>query len=182
MSYKLPSISTLTTLPTEEQTTVLNHLFEPHSSIHKYLQPLLLTSNTYESYPDFINSCRSRFLLLKPSSDLTKDIISSHPRLGLPKDTVQISSHSLAEQANLQSGTTESDTLEFIKLNSAYESRYPGLRFVLFVNGRGKDEIKLLFKQRIQRNDYDMEVNEALNAMCDIALDRVKKLQAETKL
>lgn len=186
--YVLPSITQLATLPITDQTTLLNHLFEPHPTIHQYLSPLLLFSaktTTHTTYQQFIESCRVRFHELDPYSQLTKDIISSHPRLGLPKASSstdgeeELSVHSKAEQANLQRSSTPSQLQRFIQLNKDYESKFPGLRFVLFVNGRGKDEIEPLFEQRIQRGDYVLEVKEALDAMCDIALDRVRKLQMD---
>lgn len=39
--------------------------------------------------------------------------------------------------------------------------------------------MKLVFKKRIERGDYVKEVQDAIKAMCDIALDRVNKLQSK---
>ncbi|KAH3664419.1 hypothetical protein WICMUC_005804 [Wickerhamomyces mucosus] len=169
--YQLPPIESLSSLTHTSQVEILNHLFEPHKSIHEYLNPLL--SKSYSSYIEFIDLCRKEFLKLDPTEDLTKDIISSHPRLGIPRQV--LSQHSKNEQKNLQD---DSSVGEFIQLNEYYENTFPGLRFVLFVNGRNKLEIKELLLQRIQRKNYSEEVRDALNAMCDIATDRYKKLIA----
>lgn len=130
------------------------------------------------SYPAFIDAAQARFLELDPYSPLTKDIISSHPRLGLPRGT-ELSEHSSVEQKSLQGDET---IKEFTTLNREYEQKYPGLKFVLFVNGRDRTEVKKFFKMRIERGDYEMEVKDAIQAMCDIAKDRVKKLQSQSKL
>ncbi|RBR14392.1 hypothetical protein FVER53590_08994 [Fusarium verticillioides] len=81
------------------------------------------------------------------------------------------SAQSSAEQANLQ-GQGE----ELAKLNKEYEEKFPGLRYVVFVNGRGRPEIMENMKARISRGDFSKEVDEALQAMCDIANDRASKL------
>lgn len=180
MSYKLPDISTLPTLPQAEQDEVLTHLFEPSETLFTYLRPYLSTS--YSSYIELIESSRTAFLKLvdnKERDDLIKDsrigdIIACHPRLGVPK-TTKLSEHSSKEQKSLQS---DDETIKkFVTLNETYESQFPGLRFVCFVNGRPRDEIVGIFQDRIDKNDYKQEVIDALNAMCDIAIDRYKKIQ-----
>lgn len=179
MSYQLPDISEVPKLSPPQQDELLTHLFEPSKTLFVYLRPYL--SLSYSSYIDLIEKSRSAFLELaqgKSRDELILDeriseIVACHPRLGVPK-TTQLSEHSSKEQKTLQAD--EETIQKFIKLNEDYESQYPGLRFVLFVNGRPRDEVIKLFKSRIQRNDYKSEVIEALNAMCDIAIDRYKKL------
>ncbi|CCH41436.1 2-oxo-4-hydroxy-4-carboxy-5-ureidoimidazolinedecarboxylase [Wickerhamomyces ciferrii] len=180
--YQLPDIATLPGLPQQEQDQVLIHLFEESNTLIQYLRPYL--STPFTSYLDFIQTSRDAFLKLVNDRDLKEiqtdyrvhDIISCHPRLGVPK-TVKLSEHSSKEQASLQSN--DEIISKFIKLNEDYESQYPGLKFVLFVNGRSKDQVIELFNSRIERNDYKQEVIDALNAMCDIAIDRYKKLSAK---
>lgn len=83
------------------------------------------------------------------------EILSSHPRLGAPKvDSAQ----SAAEQAQLQGDRVE----ELRALNGKYEAKFPGLRFVVFVNGRGRGEIVDVMKERIQRGDWEAERDEAI--------------------
>jgi 2-oxo-4-hydroxy-4-carboxy--5-ureidoimidazoline (OHCU) decarboxylase len=173
MPYTLPSVQRINDISPEEQEELLNNLFEPHSAIVSYLSSLFQSS--YESYTHFIEAAYNKFRELDPQSPLVKEIISSHPRLGLPRGT-ELSEHSSKEQESLQGDDT---VKEFIQLNSEYESKYPGLRFVLFVNGRDREQVKKFFKQRIARGDYDLEVLDAIRAMCDIAQDRVNKLEKQ---
>lgn len=46
---------------------------------------------------------------------------------------------------------------ELRALNEAYEVKFPGLRFVVFVNGRGRGEIVEIMKERIERGDWEAE-------------------------
>lgn len=179
MSYQLPDISEVPTLSQSQQDELLTHLFEPSETLFVYLRPYL--STLYSSYIDLIERSRSVFLELaqgKSRDELIQDqrisdIVACHPRLGVPK-TTKLSEHSSKEQKSLQAD--DATIQKFVKLNEDYEAQFPGLRFVLFVNGRPRDEVIQLFKSRIERNDYRSEVIEALNAMCDIAIDRYKKL------
>ncbi|EKJ73346.1 hypothetical protein NXS19_003378 [Fusarium pseudograminearum] len=159
-----------------EQIKTLDLLFEPSPAIHSTLIPVLRDSE-YTSYPELIDACRSRLVSLASSSSPTKpdetllSILGSHPRLGAKKVE---SAQSAAEQANLQ-GQGE----ELAKLNQEYEKKFPGLRYVVFVNGRGRPEIMENMKARISRGDFSKEVDEALQAMCDIAKDRASKQDAK---
>ncbi|KAF5024753.1 hypothetical protein F66182_3185 [Fusarium sp. NRRL 66182] len=156
-----------------DQIHTLDLLFEPSPAIHSTLLPILRNSE-YTSYPQLIDACKTRLVSLAPPSSSTSpdetllSILGSHPRLGAKKvDSAQ----SAAEQANLQ-GQGE----ELAKLNKEYEDKFPGLRYVVFVNGRGRPEIMENMRARISRGDLSQEVDEALQAMCDIAKDRASKL------
>lgn len=48
----------------------------------------------------------------------------------------------------------------------------------VFVNGRPRPVIMENMRARIDRGDIKAERQEAIQAMCDIALDRATKLQA----
>lgn len=48
----------------------------------------------------------------------------------------------------------------------------------VFVNGRPRPMIMENMRSRIDRADIEAERQEAIRAMCDIALDRASKLQA----
>jgi 2-oxo-4-hydroxy-4-carboxy--5-ureidoimidazoline (OHCU) decarboxylase len=106
----------------------------------------------------------------EPSSPLIGDLLLGHARLGEPKVE---SSQSRQEQSNLGS-VTEREELR--RLNDLYEDKFRGLRYVVFVNGRGREEIMRDMRERIDRSSYDDEVRSAIKAMCDIARDRVTKL------
>ncbi|OAX79531.1 hypothetical protein ACJ72_06151 [Emergomyces africanus] len=120
-------------------------------------------------------------------------ILGAHPRLGEKKQE-SLSEMSRQEQAGLNAGTEEGgkseedgqgdgfkrreeETAELRRLNSVYEETFPGLRYVVFVNGRGRDVIMQDMQRRIERRDMEREKEEIIQAMCDIAIDRAQKLQ-----
>ena len=49
----------------------------------------------------------------------------------------------------------------------------------MFVNGRSREVIMQDMRERIDRGDIEGEVEKATRAMCDIAVDRAKKLGQE---
>ena len=51
---------------------------------------------------------------------------------------------------------------ELARLNEAYEAKFPGLRFVVFVNGRGRGEIMAIMRERIERSDWEAERDGAI--------------------
>ncbi|SCO77393.1 uncharacterized protein FRV6_01605 [Fusarium oxysporum] len=169
----LPQPQDLRVAAEAEQIKTLDLLFEPSPAIHSTLLSIVRDAE-YTSYPELIEACRTRLASLASSNSSANSdetllsILGSHPRLGAKKvDSAQ----SAAEQANLQ-GQGE----ELAKLNKEYEEEFPGLRYVVFVNGRGRPEIMENMKARISRGDFSKEVDEALQAMCDIATDRASKL------
>ncbi|PHH51608.1 putative allantoinase 1 [Ceratocystis fimbriata CBS 114723] len=176
MDYHLPEPTTIASLPQAEQIAILDALFEPSPTIHILMQPVL-TSQTFKSYAALIDACFAAIHRL--ASDATPEnkatlhrILGSHPRLGAPKVD---SKQSASEQAKLQSGSEETKQ-RLAALNAEYEARFPGLRYVVFVNGRGRPEIMEDMKARIARGNIELEEQEAIKAMCDIAKDRSNKL------
>lgn len=179
--YTLPLPQSLPSLSDPERVEVLNHLFEPCPTLSQILLPRVFTQ-PYASYRAFIDVSRSTLLnYLKEqeaqgtvSPEIAK-IVSAHPRLGPSKD--KLSSHSTSEQRSLLG--TEEEAKKLAEWNKLYEATFPGLRYVVFVNGRSREEIMENMKSRIERGDIKLEREEAFNAMCDIALDRAKKLEAK---
>ena len=51
---------------------------------------------------------------------------------------------------------------ELARLNEAYEAKFPGLRFVVFVNGRARGEIMAIMRERIERGDWEAERDGAI--------------------
>jgi len=153
----LPPATTLPTLPASTQTSVLADLFEPSESLNNTILSLL--STPHPSYPVLINqTIKPHLLSLRATnSQLLLSILASHPRLGAPKiDSAQ----SAAEQAQLQGG--EEVVAELARLNEAYEAKFPGLRFVVFVNGRARGEIMAIMRERIERGDWEAERDGAI--------------------
>lgn len=83
------------------------------------------------------------------------------------------SAQSAAEQAKLQAGGEEEARL-LAELNEEYERKFPGLRFVVWVNGRGRGEIMSIMRERIARGEWEeerdgaVEVSLLSNVVCSI--------------
>ncbi|QBM86373.1 2-oxo-4-hydroxy-4-carboxy--5-ureidoimidazoline (OHCU) decarboxylase [Metschnikowia aff. pulcherrima] len=181
MPFQLPPSSVLHTLSRDEKVEVLDHLFEPCSTLAGLLTESVMT-RPYANYREFIELAREYMLGYlqeeeqkpKISPDISK-IILAHPRLGPSKDS--LSSHSASEQKSLAGSEEEAEKLR--DLNQRYEETFPGLRYVVFVNGRSRNAIMENMQERIARNDILLERREAFGAMCDIACDRARKLGAK---
>lgn len=174
-----------------KQIEVIDDLFEPSHSILRFTvrdKELMQSAERRASdYAEFIELVRTRLLeictrteQIGPSSrdvDHLADIVSAHPRLGEPPKHLSV--HSKKEQRNLQGNNDPAEIQEkLVELNHEYETAYPGLQFVVFVNGRSRPEIISLMRQRIDSgNSWFEEVRVAINELCDIAQDRVSKLE-----
>ncbi|KAF9884599.1 hypothetical protein FE257_001421 [Aspergillus nanangensis] len=188
MPTNLPPLSSLPSLAPEQQFQVLDTLFEPSPELHAMTNSVL-ANQIFPSYPALIDAVGARMSALSsPNSPKDRavlvDILGSHPRLGRPKVATQpehLSELSKKEQAQLNDGAEElAEKLRL--LNVEYEEKFPGLRFVTFVNGRSREVIMVEMRQRIDRGDYEHEVQEAIQAMCDIAKDRAGKLEQSSKI
>ncbi|TGO53779.1 hypothetical protein BCON_0118g00340 [Botryotinia convoluta] len=172
----IPPVAGIPSLSTVERSSVLDALFEPCTALHTLSMDLLHTT-TFESYSDLIASVGTQLVDLSESTlpsdrEWLDKILGSHPRLGEKKvESVQ----SKAEQAQLNTGPTE-ETEKLKALNEEYEKTFPGLRYVVFVNGRSRPIIFEDMRRRISRGDIGLERKEAIQAMCDIAVDRATKL------
>ncbi|AEO69736.1 uncharacterized protein THITE_2080925 [Thermothielavioides terrestris NRRL 8126] len=198
-ALSLPPISALPTLPTAAQTAALDLLFEPSPALHALALPTLRAA-AFASYPDLIaaagdddgdqlkNSAQAK--AKKAKADLYA-ILGSHPRLGershggktKTEDAAAgagttMSALSREEQRHLRDGADGEGAAaaELARLNAAYEARFPGLRYVVWVNGRGRAEVVADMRRRMERGDVRAEEREIIQAMCDIAADRARKL------
>lgn len=170
----LPSITSLPTLTDQALTSTLDLLFEPSSNLHTLALPTMRTLS-FTSYDDLISTIRDVLLAVAETVTAATStsqsnqqeakapllrILSAHPRLGEKKvDSAQ----SRAEQANLRKGGDSEEVLEELrKLNKEYEEKFPGLRYVVFVNGRGRGEVMEDMRRRIARGDYSAEEKEAV--------------------
>ncbi|VEU23845.1 DEKNAAC104860 [Brettanomyces naardenensis] len=187
MTSYLPIVSQLSHLSHSEKTRILNELFEPCPDLTQYLIPLIFAdSREYDSYGTLIEEIRRQLMVLAhryqdvPTPELKETIeaiVGAHPRLGTPKKT-GLSSHSRNEQKTLNGGDPGL-AKRLTNLNEEYEEAFPGLRYVVFVNGRSRPIIMEDMKRRIERNDCGAEILDSFNAMCDIALDRAAKFGAK---
>jgi len=178
-SFHLPPIEGLPTLSSVERALVLDALFEPCQSLHT-LSLDLLHSTQFDSYSDLIAGVGMQLTELSQSPSTSDKewldkILAAHPRLG---QKAVDSAQSKSEQAQLNTGGEEEATL-LRDLNAEYEEKFPGLIYVVFVNGRSRPVIMDDMRRRIARGDIELERTEAIRAMCDIAVNRAAKLQAQ---
>jgi len=174
----LSPIESVSTLSTIERVGILDSLFEPCTALHTLSLDLLHTS-TFSSYNDLIAIVGVQLTDLSESPSTSDTewldvILGAHPRLGEKKVE---SEQSQKEQAQLNTGGEE-EASKMKELNEEYERTFPGLRYVVFVNGRSRSVIMENMRSRIDRGDIKSERLEAIKAMCDIAADRAVKLQS----
>lgn len=166
----LPAVTSLPTLPDAALTSTLDLLFEPAPELHELSLPTLRTLS-FSSYHDLISTLREQLLTIASSinqeekdAELARKslhaILGSHPRLGEPKKET-LSAQSANEQGHLLANTEEAEMLK--QLNKEYEEKFPGLRYVVFVNGRPRTAIMEDMRRRIARGDIRQEEREAIN-------------------
>lgn len=177
-SLRLPSIQNVPKASEAERAAILDNLFEPSPSLRLLGEPIL-RDKVYTDYAQLVNALQNELVkLAKSQSESDResliDILSSHPRLGEKKIE---SAQSQAEQAQL-STPEPAETERLSQMNALYEETFPGLRYVVFVNGRSRSLILQDMQMRIHRADFETEQDEAITAMCDIAYDRARKLLA----
>jgi 2-oxo-4-hydroxy-4-carboxy--5-ureidoimidazoline (OHCU) decarboxylase len=153
----LPSVSSLPSLSAEQRAEVLDLLFEPSTPLHT-LSVELLRNQPFASYNDLIAAIGVQLTELCESSSASdtkwlESILASHPRLGAKRVE---SAQSQAEQAQLHTGGEE-EANKLRGLNEVYERTYPGLRYVVFVNGRSRAVVMEDMERRIAAGDVVAE-------------------------
>ena len=112
-------------------------LFEPSPVLDEHLVPKLASSSSpFTSYTNFIDQCATIIRSWPP--DLQSSFISGHPRIG-EQNPKQLSALSASEQTRYYTPPWVIERLGW--LNGVYESRYEGLRYITFVNGRPRREV-----------------------------------------
>ncbi|KAI1185610.1 Oxo-4-hydroxy-4-carboxy-5-ureidoimidazoline decarboxylase [Nemania serpens] len=155
-----------TTIPDDTPFTSYASLIQHVGTL---LHQLAISSSSSPSSPPSPSSLTARNKL--------HGILGSHPRLGAKKvDSAQ----SRAEQAQLNTGGAADEAERLAALNREYEARFPGLRYVVFVNGRSRPVVMDDMRRRIDRGDIRAEEMEGIQAMVDIALDRAAKLASSS--
>lgn len=183
----LPETKNIAQLSDTQIGAVLDALFEPCAALKSYLIPKIRTRPS-ANYPKLIDFCRACLHTLIDEYETDSqahsqvcNIVCAHPRLGVPKrDISSLSVHSQNEQKSLNCGDPNGELgQKLARMNELYEEKFPGLIFVVFVNGRTREEIIEIMKERIASSNWKDEVRHAFDGMCDIALDRVNKLEAK---
>lgn len=188
-TLSLPAIAKLPSLPDAAITAALDLLFEPSEGLHALALPAIRAAvpPPLASYDELVDIVRAQLLTLQKQAARSADpapsaaslaarktllgILGAHPRLGAKKVE---SAQSAAEQAQLHqpyqsssaagnktgSGSEEADRLA--KLNAEYEAVFPGLIYVVFVNGRSREAIMENMQARIARGEPATEEVEAI--------------------
>ncbi|KAI8961046.1 Oxo-4-hydroxy-4-carboxy-5-ureidoimidazoline decarboxylase [Daldinia sp. FL1419] len=181
----LPPVTSLQEADDNKIEFTLDLLFEPSQDLHLIAVPAIRNSTPFSSYPSLIEYVGDLLFQLADNPTTADSraelhaILSSHPRLGEEKvDSAQSRAEQAHLNANSASDVKEGEAARLKALNEEYEARFPGLRYIVFVNGRSRDIIMQNMRERINRGDIFAEQREAIQAMIDIALDRAKRLQA----
>jgi len=136
----LPALSAILSSPGNPDSPLaaaLSMLFEPSAVLVEKLVPELSRSlpSQVDSYSSLIDLSISKISSWEPR--VKSAFIAAHPRIG---ELTNLSNLSRNEQA---AKATSLDILfRLAQLNALYERRYPGLRYITFVNGRSRAEIK----------------------------------------
>ncbi|KAG6897204.1 hypothetical protein C0992_003501 [Termitomyces sp. T32_za158] len=142
---ELPAFSTVfhnVSGPNSPLAQALSVLFEHSSVIISTLEPqltkLLSEANSLSSYFELIDKALE--LICCWDISLQSHFISGHPRIG---ETKNLSNLSAKEQGGRPGvNPTPPEVLARLShLNECYEARYPGLRYITFVNGRSRQAI-----------------------------------------
>lgn len=165
---QLPPACGVANLPSQRRSAVLGLLFEPCADLVEFVGPVFDSLESDAGWPSAIEQVRKLLHTLETDDPRVSRIVAAHPRLGATRVDSQLSR---AEQSSLSGETSALEAW-----NTKYEQTFPGLRYVVFVAGRPREEILANMQQRIAENDYKKEVSRAFDAMCDIALDRQSKL------
>ncbi|KAF8967671.1 Oxo-4-hydroxy-4-carboxy-5-ureidoimidazoline decarboxylase [Flammula alnicola] len=114
-----------------ERSPVLVHVLEPQlNGVLKSLPPLA-------SYSQFIDIALSE--IEKWDIQAQAEFISGHPRIGESKNLSKLSANEQGAQG--VKPTPPEVLVRLAHLNACYEVKYPGLRYITFVNGRTRAAI-----------------------------------------
>ena len=121
----------------------LEILFEHSPILIKTLEPQLSdilknSSHPLESYTQLINYAIEQIKTWDLSAQ--SQFISGHPRIGENKNLSKLSAKE-QQSSGVIIPTSPEVLARLSHLNAYYETRYPGLRYITFVNGRTRLEI-----------------------------------------
>ena len=121
----------------------LEILFEHSPILIKSLEPQLSdilknSSHPLESYTQLINYAIEQIKTWDLSAQ--SQFISGHPRIGENKNLSKLSAKE-QQSSGVIIPTSPEVLARLSHLNAYYETRYPGLRYITFVNGRTRLEI-----------------------------------------
>ncbi|KAL1696571.1 Oxo-4-hydroxy-4-carboxy-5-ureidoimidazoline decarboxylase [Schizophyllum commune] len=140
MAASLPPLAALRHSSKEREAplaTALSLLLEPSPILLNRLVPELAQSestNELHSYATLIDLALDAVAHWPPADQA--QFIAGHPRVGETSGLSQLSAKEQAARA-----TPPEVLARLAHLNACYERRYPGLIYIIFVNGRSRAEI-----------------------------------------
>jgi 2-oxo-4-hydroxy-4-carboxy--5-ureidoimidazoline (OHCU) decarboxylase len=171
-------------------------LFEPSPALFEFLVPSVITTishsrghtpnHTYNALIDIAISVLEGW-----PHDQQASFLGGHPRIGEVKG---LSALSASEQA--AHATPPQVLARLLVLNEEYERRYPGLRYITFVNGRSRTAIMGEMEEKLGIGDawvqgdskevyrpgseeWGSEVRRALKDVGNIAKSRLAALKVD---
>ncbi|KAG6910203.1 hypothetical protein DXG01_012338 [Tephrocybe rancida] len=162
----LPSLSAISSNvsgPDSPLAQSLTILFEHSLVLISTLEPQLTKSlpkaTPLSSYSELIDAALNLIANWDPS--LQSQFISGHPRIGETKNLSNLSAKEQGGKASVNP-TPPEVLARLAHLNACYEARYPGLRYITFVNGRSRQAIaeemedKLAFTHSLSPDTPDL--------------------------
>ncbi|KAJ2914632.1 hypothetical protein MD484_g5773, partial [Candolleomyces efflorescens] len=155
-----------------EHSPILVSRLEPqlHEIFHKTPSSL----NSYEGLVDL-----SLAEILKWDIPAQSEFISGHPRIG---ESSNLSKLSAKEQGAQGLKPTPPEVLKRLEhLNTAYEVKYPGLRYITFVNGRSRAAIAeemedvLGWEHSLEPNEASLSIIQPLEKTSEEWLSELKR-------
>jgi 2-oxo-4-hydroxy-4-carboxy--5-ureidoimidazoline (OHCU) decarboxylase len=176
-------------------------LFEPTPALFEFLVPSVMSTITHPSgghhiphrtYNALIDIAIS--ILEGWSHSQQASFLEGHPRIGEIKGLSALSASEQAAQA-----TPPEVLARLLVLNEEYERRYPGLRYITFVNGRSRKMIMVEMEEKLGIGDgwvkgdskevyepgggeWVAEVTRALKDVGSIAKSRLTALKVDGDL
>lgn len=172
-------------------------LFEPTAVLYSDLLPGIAARISSAASPPQLYSHLVALALEVVSTwdpSLKASFIAGHPRIGEVKGLSHLSAQEQAARA-----TPPEVLARLAHLNACYEHRYPGLRYITFVNGRTRAAIKdemegvlgldpslspdeppldVLGSVEVGSEEWSKELERAVEDLGKIALSRLKALGA----
>ena len=149
---------------------VLAQLFE---GAPRFIQELAAEAGTVESWDELFDRAEEVALWMPQVEQV--ELLNAHPRIGAAPSSV--SAMSYHEQGYDQDRGTAALQAQLDQLNDEYESRH-GFRFVIFVNGRSRQEIAELMPEHVAR-PTDEERERGLHDVIAIARSRLARMRED---
>lgn len=137
----LPALSAVLAHPDDKPDGALAQalalLFEPSPPLYAALVPQLAAALPQAGVRSYAALVDAAIAALRSWDDAHKaQFVGAHPRIGEVQHLSALSAREQAAQA-----TPPAILARLAHLNACYEHRFPGLRFVTFVNGRSRAEV-----------------------------------------